>query len=266
MLREITLGQYYPSGSAIHGIDPRVKIIATIVYMVALFIADDAKGLVLCALVLAVVVWASKVPLKFILRGMRPILFILIFTFCLNIFMLDGKILWSYGFLHITDNGIYTALFMAARLFMIIIGASLLTLTTTPISLTDGMEKILSPLSKVGVHTHEVAMMTSIALRFIPTLMKETDKIISAQQARGADFESGNIFARAKALVPIIIPLFVSAFRIAQDLALAMEARCYHGGKGRTRMNGMTMRRADWLWVCGIVVFMVAVILVRVML
>ena len=247
MIRDITLGQYYPGKSVIHDLDPRTKIMATVLYIVELFIVKSFMGFGVCAVVLAACVIVSKVPFKFIMKGLKPILIILIFTFCLNIFMMDGTIIWQWGFLKITSEGVYTAVFMSIRLILLIIGSSLLTLTTKPISLTDGIEKLLKPLGMMGVPTHEIAMMMSIALRFIPTLLEETDKIMKAQQARGADFESGNILNRAKSLIPILVPLFVSAFRIAQDLAMAMEARCYRGGTGRTRMHEMKLKKPDVL-------------------
>jgi energy-coupling factor transport system permease protein len=264
MIRDITLGQYYPGDSFIHRLDPRIKIIATVLYIIELFIVNSFMGFGVCAIVLFAAVALSKVPLSFIMRGLKPILIILLFTFFLNIFMLDGKILWQWGFLKITDNGLYTAVFMSIRLILLIIGSSLLTLATTPISLTDGIERLLTPLQKIGVPTHEIAMMMSIALRFIPTLLEETDKIMKAQQARGADFESGTIFARAKSLIPILVPLFVSAFRIAQDLAMAMEARCYRGGKGRTRLHEMKMKARDIWGLIGIHVFLGIVIAERI--
>ena len=239
MIRDITLGQYYASDSPIHRLDPRTKIIGALVFIIQLFMVKNFAGFVVCGIALAMVVAMSKVPLSFILRGLKPILMILAFTFILNIFMVDGKVIWSYKFLKITVEGLYRACFMGIRLIMLIIGSSLLTLTTKPIALTDGLEKLMWPLSIIGLPAHEIAMMMSIALRFIPTLLQETDKIMKAQQARGADFESGNIIQRAKALIPILIPLFISAFHIASDLAMAMEARCYRGGKGRTRMNAI---------------------------
>lgn len=247
MIRDITLGQYYGVESPIHRLDARVKILGTLLFIVELFLVDSFVGFAVSIAALGAVVAASKVPLGFILRGLKPILLIIIFTFCLNIFMTDGRILWQWGFLKITAEGLYRAGFMALRLMLLIVGSSLLTLTTRPISLTDGIERLLGPLSRIGVPAHEIAMMMSIALRFIPTLLEETDKIMKAQQARGADFESGNIFNRAKALVPILVPLFISAFRIAQDLAMAMEARCYRGGKGRTRMHEMKLHGADYV-------------------
>ena len=227
MIRDITLGQYYPADSPIHRLDPRVKITATLLFIIELFIVDNFIGFAICAAVLGIVIAVSTVPLKFIMRGMKPILFILFFTFALNIFMVRGEVIWELGFLHITKEGIKIAVFMAVRLVLLITGSSMLTLTTKPLNLTDGMERMLSPFAKLGFPAHEIAMMMTIALRFIPTLLEETDKIMKAQQARGADFESGNIIRRAKALIPVLVPLFVSAFRIAQDLAMAMEARYF---------------------------------------
>ena len=261
MIRDITLGQYYASDSPIHRLDPRTKILSAIIFIVELFLVKNFLGFVICGIALAIVVALSKVPLSFILRGMKPIIIILAFTFLLNIFMIDGEVIWSWKFLKITVEGIYRACFMGIRLIMLIIGSSLLTLTTKPIALTDGLEKLMWPLSKIGVPAHEIAMMMSIALRFIPTLLQETDKIMKAQQARGADFESGNIIQRAKALIPILIPLFISAFHIASDLAMAMEARCYRGGKGRTRMNAIHFGGNDILAVIFMMMVFALVIL-----
>ena len=238
MIRDITLGQYYPGSSYIHRLDPRVKIMATLFYIVALFVVDDFIGFGIAFIGLAVTIAISKVPLKFILRGLTPV-------FLIIAFMVRGEVLVSFWFLSITREGLRTAVFMAVRLVLLIIGSSLLTLTTKPISLTDGIEALLSPFKRFGLPAHELAMMMTIALRFIPTLLEETDKIMKAQQARGADFESGNLLRRAKALVPILVPLFISAFRIAQDLAMAMEARCYGGNIQRTRMNGMKLEKRD---------------------
>lgn len=248
MIRDITLGQYYPGDSPVHRLDPRVKIITTIAYIAALFIADGFIGLATAAAVIFLVAAVSRVPLSFIMRGLKPIFFIIIFTFVINMFMLPGEPLVRIWKLTITDTGLRTAVFMAVRLVLLIIGSSLLTLTTKPMSLTDGIESLLKPLKVIKVPAHELAMMMTIALRFIPTLLEETDKIMKAQQARGADFESGNIFHRAKSLIPILVPLFISAFRIAQELAMAMEARCYHGGDNRTRMNAMKMRAWDFVF------------------
>lgn len=225
--------------------DPRVKILATVFYIVALFVVADFIGFAVAFIELAVIIAVSRVPLRFILRGLKPVFLILAFTFLINMFMVKGEPLVTLGFLTITREGLRTAVFMAVRLILLIIGASLLTLTTKPISLTDGMEALLSPFKRFGLPAHELAMMMTIALRFIPTLLEETDKIMKAQQARGADFESGNLIRRAKALIPILVPLFISAFRIAQDLAMAMEARCYGGNIQRTRMNGMKLKSRD---------------------
>lgn len=264
MIRDITLGQYYPGKSPLHRLDPRLKIIGTFLFIIEIFLVKNLVGFVLCILAVALVVKLSKVPFSFIMRGLKPILMILIFTFVLNMFMIDGKVLWQWGFLKLTDNGIYTALFMSIRLILLIIGSSLLTLTTKPIVLTDGMESLMIPLKKIGLPAHEIAMMMSIALRFIPTLTEETDKIMKAQQARGADFESGNIFKRAKAMIPILVPLFISAFRIAQDLAMAMEARCYRGGVGRTKLKVMTFGKIDIYGSLFLAGFLILVILERV--
>ena len=245
MIRDITLGQYYPGDSMVHRLDARTKIIATLLYIIELFVVNNFWGFLIAAVALFAVIAVSKVPLKFIFRGLTAVFLIIAFTFLLNLFMVDGRVLWHWKFLTITYEGVSRAFFMAVRLVLLIIGSSILTLTTKPIELTDGLEKLLKPFSKIGLPSHEIALMMTIALRFIPTLMEETDKIIKAQQARGADFESGNILQRAKSLIPILVPLFVSSFRIAQDLALAMEARCYRGGDGRTRMNEIRFKRGD---------------------
>ncbi len=265
MIRDITLGQYYPSDSVIHRLDPRIKIIATLAYIVELFVVDSFSGFAVCAAGLAVIVFLSRVPLGFIMRGLKPVILILVFTFCLNIFMMSGDVLFKIGPLTATWNGLSLAVFMTIRLILLIIGSSLLTLTTTPIRLTDAIERLLSPLKLVRVPVHDIAMMMSIALRFIPTLLEEADKIIKAQQARGADFESGNIIARARSLVPVLIPLFVSAFRIAQDLALAMEARCYRGGVGRTHLHTMKLQTRDWIAAIIMTAFLAVIIFLRVM-
>ena len=246
MIRDITLGQYYPGSSWVHRLDPRTKIIATLVYVAAIFVVPDFIGFDIAFLALAAVIVISGVPLKFLLRGLKPVFFIIALTFILNLFMIPGDVLVKWGFLTITEQGLHTAVFMGIRLVLLIIGASMLTLTTKPINLTDGIESLLKPFEKVGLPAHDLAMMMTIALRFIPTLLEETDKIMKAQQARGADFESGNIIRRARALVPILVPLFISAFRIAQDLAMAMEARCYGGNIKRTRMNGMKLEKRDF--------------------
>ncbi len=246
MIRDITLGQFYPGDSVIHRLDARVKIIATLLFIVELFIVDNFIGFVLAAGALGAVILLSKVPFSYIVRGLKPIIMILCFTFALNMFMIDGTVLVRLGFLKITEEGLRMAVFMAVRLILLLLGSSMLTLCTRPLSLTDGIERLLAPMKKIGVPAHEIAMMMTIALRFIPTLLEETDKIMKAQQARGADFESGNLIQRAKSLVPILVPLFVSAFRIAQDLAMAMEARCYRGGDQRTRLHEMKLKKRDY--------------------
>ena len=263
MIRDITIGQYYPGDSWIHRLDPRVKIIITIMYIVQIFLAKDFLGFAAVVIALAVVIGISKVPVSFIFRGLKPIIIIILFTFIINMFMIDGKVLVKLGFLTITDEGLYTAFFMAVRLILLIIGSSMLTFVTKPMSLTDGIESLLSPMRKIGLPAHELAMMMTIALRFIPTLIEETDKIMSAQKARGADMETGNILQKAKALIPILIPLFVASFRHAEELALAMECRCYHGGEGRTRMKQLKMSILDLWGTLFCMVFLAGVIAVN---
>jgi energy-coupling factor transport system permease protein len=226
-------------------LDPRLKIVITLVFIIMLFIVRDFLGYAVAIAALGVVVAASRVPLGFILRGLKAIFLIILFTVMLNMFMTAGTPLFRLGFLTVTREGLYSAVFMGLRLVLLIIGSSLLTLTTKPIKLTDGIESLLKPLRVFGVPAHELAMMMTIALRFIPTLLEETDKIMKAQMARGADFESGSILRRAKNLIPILVPLFISAFRIAQDLAMAMEARCYRGGEGRTKLHALRFGRGD---------------------
>lgn len=262
MIRDITLGQYFPEESRIHRLDPRVKIIIALVFIIALFLVKDFIGFAIATFALAIVITMSKVPFGFLVRGLKPILIIIIFTFTVNMFMIGGEVLWKLGFLSITKEGLNTAVFMAIRLILLIMGSSLLTLTTKPINLTDGIESLLKPLRIFKVPAHELAMMMTIALRFIPTLLEETDKIMKAQMARGADFESGNILNRAKSLIPLLVPLFISAFRIAQDLALAMEARCYRGGDNRTRMNAIKIGIRDAIAIAILIVF-VGVIIVE---
>ncbi|MBE6022493.1 MAG: energy-coupling factor transporter transmembrane protein EcfT [Cellulosilyticum sp.] len=248
MIRDITIGQYYPSGSPIHKLDPRTKILVTFAYIIGLFLINQFIGYVFVAACFYGVVKVSKVPLKFMLKGLKSIMFILLFTVVLNVFFTTtGNEIWSWGFLKVTDDGLIIAAKMGIRLALLIVGSSLLTLTTSPIELTDGIESLLSPFRKIGVPAHEIAMMMSIALRFIPILLEETDKIMKAQMARGADFESGNIIQRAKAMIPIMVPLFISAFRRAEELAMAMEARCYRGGVGRTRLNSLIYKKGDYI-------------------
>lgn len=245
MIRDITLGQYYPEQSVIHRLDARAKILGTLLYIIEIFLVNSFAGFGLVILALGVLIGISRVPVRFIFKGLKAVVFIILLTFVLNLFMFDGTVLWHWKFLTITYEGLYRSCFMALRLILLIIGTSMLTLTTKPMELTDGLEKLLKPFNRFGLPSHEIALMMSIALRFIPTLLEETDKIMKAQQARGADFESGNLIQRVKNMIPILIPLFVGSFRIAQDLALAMEARCYHGGVGRTRMKEIVFSRRD---------------------
>ncbi len=245
MLRDITLGQYYHADSVLHRMDPRVKLVSTLVYIISLFLFQNAVGYVIAALFLVLVIRLSKVPFKFMVKGMKAILFLLMLTVVFNLFLTPGEPLLQVWKLTITDQGLKIAVFMAFRLSFLIIGSSVMTLTTTPNQLTDGLEKLLGPLKRIRVPVHEISMMMSIALRFIPILMEETDKIMKAQIARGADFESGNLIKKAKALVPLLVPLFISAFRRANDLAMAMEARCYRGGENRTKMKPLRYERRD---------------------
>lgn len=246
MIRDITLGQYYPAKSVIHQLDPRVKLVTTMIYVISLFVAKGAIGYVIATIFLAMIIRMSKVPFGYMTKGLKAIIMLLMITVVFNLFLIDGDIvLWRFGFLRITDKGLKTAIFMAIRLVYLIIGSSVMTLTTTPNDLTDGLEKLLGPLKKIHVPVHEISMMMSIALRFIPILLEETDKIMKAQIARGADFESGNLIQKAKSMVPLLVPLFISAFRRANDLAMAMEARCYHGGDGRTKMKPLHYESRD---------------------
>lgn len=247
MLRDITLGQYYQTDSVIHRLDPRVKLVTTFFYIISLFIVDNWIGYLAAGLFLLAVIKLSKVPFKFMVRGMKSIVFLLLIAVVFNLFLTPGEPLVTIWKLRITKEGIRLAGFMAVRLVFLIMGSSVMTLTTTPNNLTDALEKLLKPLKFFKVPVHEIAMMMSIALRFIPILLEETDKIMKAQIARGADFETGNIVRRAKALVPLLVPLFISAFRRANDLAMAMEARCYRGGEGRTKMKPLVYQRRDRL-------------------
>lgn len=246
MIRDITIGQYYATESVIHKLDPRVKVVCTFAYIISLFCFNRLSGYIIAAVFFWCIIKLSKVPFKFVVRGIKPVLFMLLFTAMLNLFWTSGgNVLIKFGIITITEEGIERTVFMALRLVFLIIGSSVMTLATTPNQLTDAIEKLLKPLNRVKVPVHEVAMMMSIALRFIPILVEETDKIMKAQLARGADFESGNIFRRIKSMTPIIIPLFVSAARRASDLALAMDARCYNGGSGRTKMKPLEYKGRD---------------------
>ncbi len=248
MLKDITLGQYFPGDTVAHRLDPRTKILMVLFYIIALFCAKDLITYGILALCLALCVHISKVGVRSLVRGLKPVTIIIIFTATLNLFFTPGtKILFQWGILQISDTGIHNAVFMVLRIMMLIMGTFLMTYTTSPISLTDGLERLLNWMKALHVPVHELATMMSIALRFIPTLVEETDKIMSAQKARGADFESGNLFEKAKALIPILVPLFISAFRRADELATAMECRCYHGGEGRTKLNVLKYQRRDIL-------------------
>jgi energy-coupling factor transport system permease protein len=245
-VREITIGQYIPGNSAVHRLDPRTKIIVTLLYMVLLFLLNNFPGYIFPVAFIIFASLLSGISIRYMINGLKPLILIITLTFVLNMFMIKGRILYEIGPLDITYEGLYQGAFMAIRLILLIVGTSLLTLTTSPISLTDGIERLLSPFRKFGVPAHELAMMMTIALRFIPTLLEETDKIMKAQMARGADFESGNIVKRAKNMVPLLVPLFISAFRRADELAMAMEARCYRGGENRTRMKELKMTGLDF--------------------
>lgn len=246
MLKDITLGQYYPVDSFVHSLDPRVKILLTIAFIVAVFLGSSLWAMLPIIAFILLAAWAARVPVKLLLKGIKPLRLILIFTFLLNLFFTAGEtVLLQVWKIRVTLEGLEMAVRFSARLVFLVTGASLLTLTTQPVVLTDGMERLMSPLARIGFPAHELAMMMSIALRFIPTLLEEADKIMKAQMARGADFESGNLLQRAKAMVPLLVPLFVSAFRRAGDLAMAMEARCYHGGQGRTRLRVLHLTWRD---------------------
>lgn len=260
MLKDITLGQYFPGNSPIHRLDPRAKLIVLVMYIVALFVASSWVSYAIVLALLLITIKISTIPPKSIVRGMKPIVFILLFTGILNLFYSDGGVvLVQLGGLAITTEGVKRAIFMMGRILMLISGTFLLTYTTSPICLTDGLESLMTPLKKIHVPVHELSMMMCIALRFIPTLIEETDKIMSAQKARGADFENGNILERAKALIPVLVPLFISAFRRADELATAMECRCYQGGEGRTKMKLLRYSRAD-LYAFGIGVLLIAAV------
>ena len=245
MLKDITLGQYFPGDTLAHRLDPRTKLLATVLYIIAIFLAKGPIAYGVLILTLIVSVRISKVGARALFRGLKPVLFIIAFTAVLNLFYTPGTVIAQFWIFHVTREGVITAIAMMLRISLLIMGTFLLTYTTSPIRLTDGLEDLLGPLKKVGVPVHELAMMMSIALRFIPTLLEETDKIMKAQQARGADFESGNLIGRARAMLPLLVPLFVSAFRRADELAMAMEARCYRGGQNRTRMKSLHFTKLD---------------------
>ncbi|NLG86349.1 MAG: energy-coupling factor transporter transmembrane protein EcfT [Firmicutes bacterium] len=247
MLKDITLGQYVPGDSLLHRLDPRTKIIGSMLYIIALFLLKSWVGYVSITVFSIALVILSALPWRYVLRGIRPIFYIVLFTLVLNFFLTPGEVVWQLGPLKVTAEGIELGIFMGWRLLLLVLTTSLLTLTSSPIALTDGIEYLLRPFKKIGVPAHELAMMMTIALRFIPTLLEETDKIMKAQMARGADFETGNIVQRARGMIPLLVPLFVSAFRRADELATAMEARCYRGGEGRTRLRELQFAGRDWV-------------------
>lgn len=266
MIRDITIGQYYPVDSPIHRLDPRVKLIGTVFYVISVFLFKyNFVGFFVVAAFLFTVIKLSKVPFKYIVRGLKAVVILLLFTVGFNLFLTKGEPIVDHflGFITITKEGLRYAIFMGLRLILLIIGTSMMTFTTTPNDLTDGLEEVLGPLKKIKIPVHEIAMMMSIALRFIPILLDETDKIMKAQMARGADFESGGIVKKAKSMIPILVPLFVSAFRRANDLAMAMEARCYCGGEGRTKMKPLKYAKRDFIAYACLVVYFVAILVVR---
>ncbi len=265
MLRDITLGQYYPADSVIHKLDPRVKLFGTLIYIISLFVFKGLPAFILAAIFLVVLIKLSKVPFSYMVKGLKTIVLIMLFAAVFNLFLTPGTKLVSFWIFTITYEGLKNAVVMMVRLIFLIIGTSLMTLTTTPNELTDGLEKALSPLKYVKVPVHEIAMMMSIALRFIPILIEETDKIMKAQMARGADFEHGNLIQKAKNMVPLLVPLFVSAFRRANDLAMAMEARCYRGGEGRTKMKPLHYQKRDRMAYLTLLVYLATVIGLRIL-
>lgn len=264
MIRDITIGQYYQTDSPIHGLDPRVKLMGTLVFIISLFAGKSIWAYLLITVFLLTIIRISKVPLKFIVKGLKAILIIIIISAAFNLFLTDGEVVVQIWKLTITKEGIYQAAFMVVRLIYLIMGSSIMTLTTTPNHLTDGLEKSMGFLKKIKVPVHEISMMMSIALRFIPILIDETDKIMKAQMARGADFEHGNVLKRAKAMIPILVPLFVSAFRRANELAMAMEARCYHGSQGRTKMKPLTYCKNDYFGYLILAVYLTSVIAINI--
>lgn len=264
MMREITIGQYYKADSVLHRMDPRTKIAGTVLYVIALFIGNNIAAYCLAAVMLAAMIKMSMVPLSFMVRGLKAIFAILMFSVVLNMFFIPGEVVVDFGFCDISREGIKTAAKMAVRLIFLIMGSSLMTLTTTPNELTDGMEKLLQPLKVIRVPVHEIAMMMAIALRFIPILTEELDKIMKAQMARGAEFDQGNLIKKIKSLIPVLVPLFVSAVRRANDLAMAMESRCYHGGEGRTKMKPLVYKKRDYAGYIILVLYVAAMIALRI--
>lgn len=264
MLKDITIGQYYPVDSPVHRLDPRVKIFFTFAFMISLFVIESFLPYGFIAFFLMVIVGLSKIPPRYILKGLKPLWVLMLLTFSINALLTPGTVIWSFSIFKVTEEGLRQGIFMLLRLVFLIIGTSLLTLATAPIELTDGIEKLLNPLRRFKVPAHELAMMMTIALRFIPTLIDETDKIMKAQMARGADFESKNLIKRAKSLIPLLVPLFISAFRRADELAMAMESRCYHGGEGRTRMKEILFARKDYIAVGIIGAYLLVIVAFRI--
>lgn len=263
MLTDITLGQYFPGTSFLHKLDPRMKIMATIIFIVAIFLANSLASYVVVTAFTVLCFLISRLPLRLIVKSLKPLWIIIVFTMGIHVFTTPGDVLWQWGILHITREGIYQGALMTARLIYLIVFSSLLTYTTSPIVLTDGIEHLLNPFKRIGVPAHELAMMMTIALRFIPTLLEETDRIMKAQTARGANFTSGSLLQRGKNMIPLLVPLFVSAFRRADDLATAMEARCYRGGEGRTRMNELAYSYRDALGMAAVLLVTVVLVLMR---
>lgn len=256
MLKDITIGQYLPTGSVVHKLDPRIKILVVFLYMVSIFFINDFLLYIPIFLGIIGISLLAKIPFSFLLRGLKPLRFILLLTFIINAFATPGEEIFSFWIFSLTEEGLERAIFMATRLVLLVMGTSLLTLTTSPVELTEGLESIFSPLKRFGFPAHEISMMLTIALRFIPTLVEETDKIIKAQKSRGADFESGNIINRAKNLVPLLVPLFINSLRRADDLATAMESRCYRGGEGRTSLKELSIERTDLLALFVVIVYL----------
>lgn len=261
MLKDITLGQYYPTGSVVHRLDPRLKIFLTMLLVITVFLVNNFTSFLILAILTALLSIVAKIPIRFLLKGLKPLIIIMSFTAILNMFMTDGEVipLLKDSFIKITYEGIYLSAFMLLRIIFLVVGSSFLTYTTSPIEMTSGLESLMSPLKRFNFPAHEIAMMMSIALRFIPTLIEETDKIMSAQKARGANLSEGSLIKRVKALIPILIPLFISAFRRADDLAIAMESRCYRGGENRTKLNELTFSKKD---IYAIVIFIICVAIV----
>jgi len=266
MLKNITIGQFFPGNSVIHRMDPRTKLILVFAFVVGIFLVKSFWGYLLIGIYILFAIAICKIPFRYMLKGLRPIFIIVLFTLVLNVLMTPGeKLVFEWRRLKIYEEGIRMGFYFAVRLILLVLGSQILTLTTSPLALTDGLETLFKPLQRIGLPVHELAMMMTIALRFIPTLLNETDKIMKAQMSRGADFESGNLISRAKSLVPVMVPLFISAFRRADDLALAMEARCYRGGEGRTRMKKLSFTSADLITTFVFILFVASIVMVQVL-